>query len=497
MLQAMRNLKNAWIAKFLIILIIICLIAWRLPSILGGINTGNMLISTDNSQTSQTEYSASLNQTIDLINSMRGADQLSITEIYQAQIPQAVYQQLVQTTLIDSAVADLQLHLSEKGLGIGLSKMRGFYDMTGKFNRAAFYNYLDSISVSKDTYYKLLYKQLLRDQLLTSVLGNVDLPKYFYKLLLTEHTAIRDISYLELSAPPVASIKDPDEKTLHDWFLANNSYFTAPETRTVTYFIVPKDTTGKDPAAYDKLYKQMNDNRNDGANIYDLAKDFKFTTISSTIDIQGKNKDGQSEKLPTEAFAANIFQLNKQDANTVFIINQPNQTIWYQLDKIDPAHPQTLEQAKDKAIAKWKIEEQLNLLKNKAESLINDKQTDLTNIAKAQNVDLSTLKQANIQQIASTFKDVLSADQIQQILQLTNHSAIALDSKDGTKVVLLKINNISLPQSTSDEALPTNLTKAGQKSISSSLSASFLQYLQREHPIKVNQNLLDQLLTNK
>ena len=240
--------------------------------------------------------------------------------------------------------------------------------------------------------------------------------------------------------------------------------------------------------------EKVEDERLGGATLADAARKFKLNprTIEA-IDRSGKDKDGkevpglpQGVDVLQAAFAADVHGDNEP-------LRLPNRAgyVWYDVDAITPAHERTLDEVKDKVVARWRDDEIALRLKTKATGLLDKIRggASFADVAAAEKLKVET--KPGIKR--GTPPEGLSEAAVAEIFRTQKDAAGASENTRPTEWVLFRVTDIKVPPLDPQAADTKRLHDALKARLTEDLIAQYITTLQNEVGVSVNENALSQV----
>ncbi|MDG4897827.1 peptidyl-prolyl cis-trans isomerase [Mesorhizobium sp. WSM4976] len=249
MLGILRSAAGTWVAKALLLLLVLSFAAWGITTrMVGGVLGGHhAVITAGGTEVSINEYRLAYDRQLSMLSQQYGQ---RVTQ-EQAKLLGADNQVLAQ--LVSGAVLDEQA----RKLGLGLSKDRlaeltredpAFKGPSGQFDRRTFEYLLRQLGMRPEDYLKNRSQVAVRQQIVEAISDGLKVPQTFLKAVSLYRGEDRTIDYLVLPKRLVQPIEAPSESALNAYFDANKKNYAAPEYRKFSYVrLEPQDIA--DPSA--------------------------------------------------------------------------------------------------------------------------------------------------------------------------------------------------------------------------------------------------------
>jgi peptidyl-prolyl cis-trans isomerase D len=249
MLGILRSAAGTWVAKALLLLLVLSFAAWGITTrMVGGVLGGHhAVITAGGTEVSINEYRLAYDRQLSMLSQQYGQ------RVTQEQAKLLGVDNQVLAQLVSGAVLDEQA----RKLGLGLSKDRlaeltredpAFKGPSGQFDRRTFEYLLRQLGMRPEDYLKNRSQVAVRQQIVEAISDGLKVPQTFLKAVSLYRGEDRTIDYLVLPKRLVQPIEAPSESALNAYFDANKKNYAAPEYRKFSYVrLEPQDIA--DPSA--------------------------------------------------------------------------------------------------------------------------------------------------------------------------------------------------------------------------------------------------------
>lgn len=168
---------------------------------------------------------------------------LSEEQIREYGVNNMVLNHLITQRLIGVLVKNYDIDFSRKTLSSMIRHMPGFQDKDGKFDISIFESYLASSGMNQEEYLNDVKKKLSQSVLLKEFVESYYVPKVVTNNIidfLSEERVV-DIAYIDLSSEKYATLSDPKDGEIEDFYKANSESFAVPEKRSISYVTIDID----------------------------------------------------------------------------------------------------------------------------------------------------------------------------------------------------------------------------------------------------------------
>lgn len=246
MLTILRNAAGTWVAKLLLILLVLSFAVWGISGqIMGGL--GSNVISVGKTRVSINEYRLAYDRQVSQFSQQFGR-QITREQAQAFGIDQMVLAQLVAGAVLDEQAREMRLGLSRDRLAALTAEDPAFAGPDGRFDRNQFAWVLRQVGMSPNDYLKNRGQVAVRQQIVEAVSDGMRAPDALLRAVSLYSGEDRTVEYLVLPRSLVEPVEAPSEEAVAAWFEANKASYAAPEYRKISYIkLEPEDIA--DPAA--------------------------------------------------------------------------------------------------------------------------------------------------------------------------------------------------------------------------------------------------------
>ena len=247
MLDSLRSAAGTWVAKLLLLLLVVSFAAWGISGqMMGGLG-GNKVVTAGGTSVSTTEYRLAYDRQLAILSQQFG-QRLTREQAAALGIDEQVLTQVVAGAVLDEQARKLGLGLSKDKLATLTREDPAFQGPDGKFNRQQFEYVLRQVGMSPEDYLRNRQQVAVRQQIVEAVSDGLTAPQTFLKAVALYRGEDRTAEYVILPKSLVEPIEEPSDSVLSAWFEENKKTYAAPEYRKIAYVkLEPQDIS--DPAA--------------------------------------------------------------------------------------------------------------------------------------------------------------------------------------------------------------------------------------------------------
>jgi peptidyl-prolyl cis-trans isomerase D len=247
MLESLRKAAGTWVAKLLLLLLVVSFAVWGISgSLVNGIGS-NAVITAGNTTVSAIDFRLAYNRQLSLLSQQFG-QQLTREQATAMGVEDQVLAQLVAGALLDEQAREMGLGLSKDKLASLTAEDPAFQGPDGKFDRQRFLYLLQQIGMRPEDYFNNRANVAIRQQIIDASTDGLKSPDTFLRAVALYRGEDRTVEYLSIPRSIVEPVEEPANDVLTKWFDTVKARYAAPEYRKIGYVkLEPEDIA--DPAA--------------------------------------------------------------------------------------------------------------------------------------------------------------------------------------------------------------------------------------------------------
>ncbi|MBB6411176.1 SurA N-terminal domain-containing protein [Mesorhizobium sangaii] len=235
MLGVLRSAAGTWVAKGLLVLLVLSFLVWGISGrLMGGFAGHDSVIFAGGTKVSINEYRLAYDRQLAVMSQQFG-QRLTHEQAKALGIDNQVLAQLVSGAVLDEQARKLGLGLSKDRLAELTREDPAFKGPGGQFDRRTFEYMLQQIGMRPADYLKNRAQVAVRQQIVEAVSDGLKAPDTFFKAVALYRGEDRTIDYLTLPKALVEPIGAPSDSVLSAYFDANKKTYAAPEYRKFSY----------------------------------------------------------------------------------------------------------------------------------------------------------------------------------------------------------------------------------------------------------------------
>ncbi|MEP9388083.1 SurA N-terminal domain-containing protein [Mesorhizobium sp. KR9-304] len=243
MLSALRNAAGTWVAKLLLVLLVVSFAVWGISGSLVTGFGGNSVVAAGGTTVSPIEYRLAYDRQIAVMSQQFGA-RLTREQAKALGIEDQVLAQLVAGAVLDEQASELGLGLSQDKLAQLTMDDPAFKGANGQFDRQQFEYVLRQIGMRPEDYLQNRGQVAIRQQIVEAVSDGLKAPDTFLRAVALYRGEDRTAEYIALPKSLVEPVEEPTDAVLSTYFEENKQSYAAPEYRKIAYVeLVPENIT--------------------------------------------------------------------------------------------------------------------------------------------------------------------------------------------------------------------------------------------------------------
>lgn len=247
MLDSLRKAAGSWVAKILLLVLVLSFAIWGISgNMMGGIG-GSAVIQAGDTSVSINEYRLAYDRQLSVLSQQFGT-RITREQARALGIENQVLSQLVAGAVLDEQARRLGLGLSKDRLASLTAEDPAFQGPDGRFSRQQFDFVLDQVGMRPEDYLKNREQVAIRQQIVEAISDGLKAPDTLLKAVALYRGEDRTVEYVVLPKSLAEPIEEPSNEVLAKWFEERKDSYRAPEYRKISYVkLAPEDIA--DPAA--------------------------------------------------------------------------------------------------------------------------------------------------------------------------------------------------------------------------------------------------------
>ena len=319
MLNNIRKFSKTFLAKILLIIIIIPFIFWGMGGVFNNGNTNNIVEINDFNISTQ-DFMDHLNQS--------NYDQNLIKENIDNNVLEELLSNLISLKLIEFEIESLDISISDNTLLKKITSNKNFID-NKEFSRIKYEKFLLTNNLSAAQFENTLKQNELQRILFAFIGGGIKLPIFLTNKNYNEQTSELEIEYINL-VNNYKNINDFTEKDIRK-FTNENVDDLKNEFIDFSYVkILPKDLTGS--SEFNNLFFEKIDNLEN-----QISNGVNYSELLKNLSIKNSNKKMFMPGLESSNYEKKIYK--NRNINKIQLIEEKNFFVLYKIEKIHQIIP--------------------------------------------------------------------------------------------------------------------------------------------------------------
>lgn len=233
MLETLRNASKGWLAVILIVVLVGSFGLWGVQDMIG-LSTTPTIATVADRKIAPDEFAREFSRFLLQMQRQSGTE-LSAAEAKALNMDREALDRMVTRLALLEKAKDLGLRISQGQMLDAIKAIQGMSDGQGGINFAALRQILDQAQMNQEQFMELVSGDMLREQLIRTMLGGVALPAGLEAALNRYRLERRIVEYILIDPARAGEIKDPDAATLKKYYDTHAAArYSVPEYRTIT-----------------------------------------------------------------------------------------------------------------------------------------------------------------------------------------------------------------------------------------------------------------------
>lgn len=233
MLDTLRNAARTWVAKALLLLLVVSFGVWGVSSSVIT-DSSDSVITVGGQSVSASEFRLAYQRRLAELSRQFGT-QLTTEQARALGVVNQVYSQLSAGAALDELSDQMNLGLSQDRLAQLIADDPAFTGAGGRFDRQIFTSLLRNAGLREQDYILERSKVAVRSQIVEATADGFKAPQVLVDALRAYRNETRSIDYLLLTNANIDPIAPPAEDVLASWFESVKTRYNAPEYRRFVY----------------------------------------------------------------------------------------------------------------------------------------------------------------------------------------------------------------------------------------------------------------------
>ncbi len=255
MLSALRTAAGTWVAKLLLLLLVISFAVWGISGQIATGIGGNSVVTAGGTTVSPIEYRLAYDRQLSVLSQQFGT-RLTREQARALGIEDQVLAQLVAGAVLDEQADELGLGLSRDKLADLTMSDPAFQGPDGRFSRQQFEYVLRQVGMRPEDYLTNRAQVAIRQQIVEAVSDGLTAPDTFLRAVALYRGEDRTVEFIVLPRSLVEPVEEPTQEALTGYFEQNKQTYAAPEYRKISYITLVPEAIADERSISDEQIKQ-------------------------------------------------------------------------------------------------------------------------------------------------------------------------------------------------------------------------------------------------
>lgn len=240
MLNQMRTIAGSWLAKLLLLMLILSFIIWGVGDMLRGPGANSPVATVGGEKITIMEYQRTLRSEMENIRRSLG-EQYSPELLKNLNVPQMVLKRMINQKLmrLDSHAQGLIPGDSDIARRIRLNPM--FADQNGNFSKDKFAGMLRAMGRTEKSYIEDMRSELASNMMMDSIGAAAHVSDKEIEVVYQALEEQRVATLYTFNASDISDVGTPEAKELEAYYNDHAQTYSTPEYRTFSYVVVTQD----------------------------------------------------------------------------------------------------------------------------------------------------------------------------------------------------------------------------------------------------------------
>lgn len=234
MLDSLRKAAGTWVAKLLLILLVVSFAIWGISGQMMSGAGGNAVVTAGGTSVSPVDYRLAYDRQIQVLSQQVG-QRITREQATLFGVDQQVLAQLVAGAVLDEQARLIGLGVSQDKIAQLTAEDPAFRGQGGRFDRQQFDFVLRQVGMRPEDYFRNREQVAVRQQIVEAVSDGMKAPDAFLNAVSLYQGENRTIEYVTLQKSILGTVAPPAEDVLAKWFEENKAKYAAPEYRKIAY----------------------------------------------------------------------------------------------------------------------------------------------------------------------------------------------------------------------------------------------------------------------
>lgn len=234
MLDSLRKAAGTWVAKMLLLLLVVSFAVWGISGqLVNGFGSG-AVVTAGGTTVSPMDFRLAYDRQVNVLSQQLG-QRITREQATAMGIDEQVLAQLVAGAVLDEQARNLGLGLSKDRLAALTREDPAFAGVDGRFDRQVFDYVLRQVGMTPDDYLRNRQQVAVRQQIVEAVSDGIATPDTFLRAVALYRGEDRTVEFITLPKSLVEPIEEPADAALSTWFEERKQSYGAPEYRKISY----------------------------------------------------------------------------------------------------------------------------------------------------------------------------------------------------------------------------------------------------------------------
>lgn len=261
MLDTLRSAAGTWVAKLLLLLLVVSFAIWGISGQLTHGFGSSAVVTAGRTSVTPAEFRLAYDRQLSILSQQFG-QRITREQATALGIDNQVLAQLVTGAILDEQARKLGLGVSDIHIATLTGEDPAFHGPDGRFDRQQFDYVLRQVGMRPQDYFHNREQVAIRQQIVESVSNGLKAPDAFLRAVALYRGEDRTVDYLMLSPSLLGTIEEPSDSILSAWFEEHKKNYAAPEFRKFSYVkLEPEDIADESAITDEQVSKDYEERK--------------------------------------------------------------------------------------------------------------------------------------------------------------------------------------------------------------------------------------------
>ena len=234
MITKLRKAQDSWAAKAVFTLTALSFVSlFGVSGYLNSAAENPAVIKVNDNGLSLAEFNQQIDEQIRMARRLFG-DNIEVTDEIRNSIASELVQKNLSEMIVKEVAGEKKIYVSDTLIRNIIFSQPQFRDENGKFNRAAFQNFLSTTNWSEQKYINMIRDDIVKSFLITNPVNNIKVSKTMADLVAKAESQRKIFKYVEIDTSKMKIDREISNEEIEQYYNDFGAEFINPETRDIS-----------------------------------------------------------------------------------------------------------------------------------------------------------------------------------------------------------------------------------------------------------------------